>query len=94
MRAEVLALAARCAALAGGPAPTESDLHLIDAIGSGFGSVSDADRHVMQLALDTEGILLDPTYGAKAMAALPATGGPVVLWLTGGLPGALKGWPA
>jgi hypothetical protein len=47
----------------------------------------------MQLALDTEGILLDPTYGAKAMAALPETGGPVVLWLTGGLPGALKEWP-
>jgi hypothetical protein len=48
----------------------------------------------MRMALDTEGILLDPTYGAKAMTAVPKSAGPVVLWLTGGLPGALKAWPA
>ena len=94
MRAEVLDLAARCAALTGKPAPTECDLHLIDATATGFGTVSDADRDAMRLMLDTEGILLDPTYGAKAMAAVRTMAGPVVLWLTGGLPGALKAWPA
>jgi len=51
----------------------------------------------MALALDTEGLFVDPTYGAKLMTALPdlldqAAGAPVVLWLTGGLPSALKGW--
>jgi D-cysteine desulfhydrase len=94
MRAEVLDLAARCAALTGGPAPAGRDLNLIDAVGSGFGNVSEADRDAMRLMLDTEGILLDPTYGAKMMAAVPGKTGPVVLWLTGGLPGALKAWPA
>jgi 1-aminocyclopropane-1-carboxylate deaminase/D-cysteine desulfhydrase-like pyridoxal-dependent ACC family enzyme len=97
MRAEVLDLAERCAALAGGPAPAASDLRLIDATGTGFGQVSEADRRGMRLALDTEGVLIDPTYGAKMMAALPAllheaAGAPVVLWHTGGLPGALKAW--
>jgi D-cysteine desulfhydrase len=94
MRAEVLDLAERCAALTGGPAPKEGDLHLIDATSTGFGTVTDADRDAMRVMLDTEGILLDPTYGAKAMAAVRETAGPVVLWLTGGLPGALKAWPA
>jgi D-cysteine desulfhydrase len=97
MGAEVLELAERCAELVGGPAPTARDLHLIDATGTGFGEVSDADRRGMALALDTEGLLVDPTYGAKMMTALPdlldrAAGAPVVLWLTGGLPGALKRW--
>jgi len=97
MHDEVLELAAGCAELLGGPAPTARDLHLIDATGTGFGQVSDADRAGMALALDTEGLFVDPTYGAKMMTALPdlldqAAGAPVVLWLTGGLPSALKGW--
>jgi D-cysteine desulfhydrase len=97
MHGEVLDLAVRCAELVGGPAPDAGDLHLIDATGTGFGQVSDADRRGMALALDTEGLLVDPTYGAKMMTALPdlldrAAGAPVVLWLTGGLPGALKRW--
>ncbi|SNS71239.1 D-cysteine desulfhydrase [Asanoa hainanensis] len=89
MRAEVLDLATRCAALAGTPAPDPRDLHLIDATGTGFGQVSDADRRAMRTVLDTEGILVDPTYGAKMFAALP-TEAPAVLWHTGGLPWALK----
>jgi D-cysteine desulfhydrase len=95
LRAEVLDLAARCAALIGGPAPAAGDLHLIDATGSGFGTVSEADRRGMRLILDSVGVLVDPTYGAKMIAALPglldgAGGAPVVLWHTGGLPSALK----
>jgi len=95
MGAEVLELAGRCAELVGGPTPGAGDLHLIDATGTGFGQVSDADRRGMALALDTEGLLVDPTYGAKMMTALPdlldrAAGAPVALWHTGGLPGALK----
>jgi D-cysteine desulfhydrase len=95
LRTEVLDLAARCAALTGGPVPAERDLHLVDAPGPGFGLVSEPDRRGMRLVLSSEGILVDGTYGAKMIAALPdllgcVPGAPVVLWHTGGLPGALK----
>jgi 1-aminocyclopropane-1-carboxylate deaminase/D-cysteine desulfhydrase-like pyridoxal-dependent ACC family enzyme len=92
---EVLDLAGRCTALTGAPRPAAGDLHLVDALGSGFGHVSERDLRGIRLALDTEGVLIDATYGAKMMAALPglldrAAGAPFVLWHTGGLPGALK----
>jgi 1-aminocyclopropane-1-carboxylate deaminase/D-cysteine desulfhydrase-like pyridoxal-dependent ACC family enzyme len=84
--AHVAALAAECAALLGGPVPAPPEW--LDARGPGFGVASPRDRDAARLALRTEGLLLDDTYGAKACAALldrlPVPG-PVVLWHTGGL---------
>jgi 1-aminocyclopropane-1-carboxylate deaminase/D-cysteine desulfhydrase-like pyridoxal-dependent ACC family enzyme len=41
-----------------------------DYIGPGYGMVSPAGREAMDLLARTEGVLLDPVYTAKAMAAL------------------------
>jgi 1-aminocyclopropane-1-carboxylate deaminase/D-cysteine desulfhydrase-like pyridoxal-dependent ACC family enzyme len=47
----------------------------------------------MVLAARTAGLLLDPTYTAKALqlavAVARRSGGPVVFWHTGGTPAAL-----
>lgn len=92
IRAEALDLAAACAALTGSPHPTGDDLSVVDATGTGFGRVTDSVRDAMATVLRREGILVDPTYGAKMFAALLAddvADGPVVLWHTGGLAVAL-----
>ena len=84
--AHVAALAAECAVLLGGPVPAPPEW--LDARGPGFGVASPRDRDAARLALRTEGLLLDDTYGAEACAALldrlPVPG-PVVFWHTGGL---------
>lgn len=99
IRAEVLELAQRCAALTGSPAPNERDVQLVDppfgAAPEGFGRITHRDLRIARLALRCEGLLLDSTYGTKAFGAvlaLVATGerAPIVLWHTGGLPGALS----
>lgn len=94
IRAEILALAGRCAALINGPAVRAADLNLLDAVGPGFGRLTDADLEHIRLALNSEGVLFDPTYGAKALTAvvsLVAAGerAPIVLWHGGGTPSAL-----
>jgi D-cysteine desulfhydrase len=94
IRTEVLSLAARCAAFTGAPPPTERDLHLVDALGEGFGLMREPDQRNALLALHGEGLLLDATYGAKAITdalGLVTAGerAPIVLWHTGGLPSAL-----
>lgn len=80
-------LAEGCSALIGGPPPAMPEL--IDARGPGFGTASPRERERARLALRTEGLLLDETYGAEAFSAavdrLLASGGPVVYWHTGGL---------
>jgi 1-aminocyclopropane-1-carboxylate deaminase/D-cysteine desulfhydrase-like pyridoxal-dependent ACC family enzyme len=38
--------------------------------GAGYGIPSDAMREAVELAARTEGLLLDPVYSGKAMAAL------------------------
>jgi 1-aminocyclopropane-1-carboxylate deaminase/D-cysteine desulfhydrase-like pyridoxal-dependent ACC family enzyme len=89
----VLDLAGRCAALLGAAPPGPADLRLTDAIGRGFGRVTEEDRRNVLLALRTEGLLFDSTYGAKAITAvleLARPGQSLVLWHTGGVPGALK----
>ena len=66
-------------------------------LGSGYGSVSDDVLDAMRLAARTEGLVLDPTYTARAMAGLVAAvrrgelaaGQRIVYWHTGGLPGLL-----
>jgi len=45
-------------------------------------------------ALRAAGLVLDPVYTAKALAALPtvAAGRPALFWHTGGLLDAVAGW--
>jgi D-cysteine desulfhydrase len=89
----------RVAALAGellGRPVSADDLRLdLDVVGAGYERPTDASRHAMALAATHEGIVLDPVYGAKAMAALIgavergeiARGERAAFVLTGGLPG-------
>jgi len=100
IRAEVLGLARRCAQLTASPAPAEGDVHIVDppfggAAPGGFGHITHRDRRDALLALRCEGLLLDSTYGVKAFGAVLALVGageraPIVLWHTGGMPGALS----
>jgi D-cysteine desulfhydrase len=99
IRAEVLGLARRCAELIASPAPSERDVLVFDppfgAAPEGFGRITHRDPSTALLALRCEGLLLDSTYGTKAFGAvlaLVAAGerAPIVLWHTGGLPGALS----
>jgi len=82
-------LARACARLLGNPPPRDDLLEIVDARGPGFGIASPADRAARRLAMDTEGLLLDDTYGAKAFAVLiervRAARGPLVFWHSGGL---------
>ena len=73
-----------------------ADLQLdYDQVGSGYAAVTPAAREAMRLAARTEGIFLDPTYTARALAGLiarVASGGikredRTVFMHTGGLPG-------
>lgn len=64
-----------------------------DHLGDGYGQPTPEATEALQLLARTEGILTDPVYTAKALAALVADArlgrleGPVVFWHTGGLPG-------
>lgn len=98
MRATVLGLAAACAELRGTPAPRPGQLELVDARGAGFAHTSEEQRRRARLARDTEGFLLDGTYGAQAFSVavdrlLARPSGPVVWWHTGGLVPALAALP-
>lgn len=93
MRYDVLRLARDCARLLGGTDPELDDVDVRDAIGAGFGIAAAADRTSVEIALTATGLLLDDTYGAKAMTLLrqlaDEAGEPLVLWHTGGVSGAL-----
>lgn len=85
--AKVHGLASECAALLGHPEPDQSRLEIVDGRGPGFGVPGPDDTAAAAVALETEGLLLDHTYTAKALAVLLARRdeGPVVFWHTGGL---------
>ena len=90
VRRTVLAMARECAAMRGTTAPTPDQLELVDARGEGFGTATEQERRRARLALHTEGLLLDTTYGAEAFSVavdrlLGRPPGPVVWWHTGGL---------
>jgi D-cysteine desulfhydrase len=79
---------------------TAADVHLLGGyLGPGYGKPSPEGEEATTLALRTEGLVLDPVFTAKAMAALVAEtragrlGGPVVLLHTGGTPAALAALP-
>jgi 1-aminocyclopropane-1-carboxylate deaminase/D-cysteine desulfhydrase-like pyridoxal-dependent ACC family enzyme len=94
-RDRVLRLASGCAALLGGPTPQERDVEVVDARGPGYGVASDEGGAAASLAAATEGLLLDPVFTAKAMAALVARmrgrrRGAAVFVHTGGTAAALQ----
>jgi D-cysteine desulfhydrase family pyridoxal phosphate-dependent enzyme len=63
-------------------------------VGAGYGLVTEAEREAIRVVAATEGILLDPVYTGKAMAALLdlirrgeiGVGETVLFWHTGGTP--------
>jgi 1-aminocyclopropane-1-carboxylate deaminase/D-cysteine desulfhydrase-like pyridoxal-dependent ACC family enzyme len=64
-------------------------------VGDGYGIPTEASREALRLAAETEGLILDPVYTAKAMAGLIAyvragrftSDQTVLFWHTGGVPG-------
>ena len=79
---------------------TAGDIELLDGyIGPGYGKPSPEGQDAADLAARTEGLVLDPVFTAKAMAALIAEAragrftGPVVFLHTGGTPAALAALP-
>ena len=82
LRGTALALAnetlARCGA---GPSVTPEDVFTTDFTGPAYGELTPEARQAIETALGTEGLVLDPVYSAKAVAALP------VLAEAGSLPG-------
>jgi 1-aminocyclopropane-1-carboxylate deaminase/D-cysteine desulfhydrase-like pyridoxal-dependent ACC family enzyme len=94
-RERVATIAAEAAAILGTPAPCAAPRVLDGFLGPAKGSRSPAGAEAAALAARTEGIFLDPVFGAKAMAGLIASvrggtdvavEGPVVFLVTGGAP--------
>jgi len=92
-RQRVMDMAAGCARQFGTQPPGPDDLQVADGRGPGHGEASAAGRLAANLALRNAGLVLDPVYTAKALAALPQVLGPAVgdpsqvtvFWHTGGL---------
>ncbi len=84
-------LAAKTAALAGRPAPTNEPI-VVDHTGEKYAAITEEARDAVRLGARTEGLVLDPVYTGKAMAGLIsavkdgtiAGGSTVVFWHTGG----------
>ncbi len=91
-RDRIAALAAGAAALAGVGAAIGEPAVLGGWIGPGYGTPSTAGQAAARLVAETEGVFLDPAFGAKAMAALIAecqagrVRGPQVFLVSGGAP--------
>jgi D-cysteine desulfhydrase len=90
----VAALAGACSTLLGLAQPGPDPIEVVDARGNGFGVPSDAGERAARVARDSEGLVLDPVYTAKAFAVvldLVADGfeQPIIFWHTGGWPAAL-----
>jgi D-cysteine desulfhydrase family pyridoxal phosphate-dependent enzyme len=87
-------LAAAAAQQIGRPAPPDIAIVDHDHFGSGYGAMTDAGLEAITLAARSEGLVLDPVYTGKAMAALVTAvrdgrvGNDecVVFWHTGGAP--------
>lgn len=92
-RSRVAELSEDAAHLLGIQAAPASAVEVVDGwIGPGYGIASEEGRAAADLVVGTEGVILDPVFGAKAMAALLAhakTGtqnGPTVFLVSGGAP--------
>jgi len=89
-RERVLELARGCAGILGTPEAAEVDVDVRDARGPGYGLPSPEGVAAARLAAETEGLLLDPVFTAKAFAVLVSMvqGGldaPAVFVHTGGV---------
>jgi 1-aminocyclopropane-1-carboxylate deaminase/D-cysteine desulfhydrase-like pyridoxal-dependent ACC family enzyme len=91
----IASLAAGCLELIGSEAGSPAaDVVLVNGAGPGYGRVFESSREALGAALRTEGLLLDPVYTSKALAALRTLvadgtiprGDTVVFLHTGGLP--------
>jgi D-cysteine desulfhydrase len=84
----ILGLAEGAAALLGGGARvTDADLGVtFDFVGDGYGQPTRECLEAIRLLAATEGIVCDPVYSGKALAAVASVpgAGPVVFWHTGG----------
>jgi D-cysteine desulfhydrase len=94
--ARIRALSGACAELLGlRIGPVEESEVLDGYLGPGYGKRSPQGHAAMRLLVRTEGLLLDPVFTAKAMAALVDLShsgeGPMVFWHTGGAATALMG---
>ena len=69
------------------PAVTDADVEIVDARGPGHGLASRDGRRAADIAITTEGIVVDPVYTAKALQVVRRVAGQreVVFWHTGGL---------
>jgi 1-aminocyclopropane-1-carboxylate deaminase/D-cysteine desulfhydrase-like pyridoxal-dependent ACC family enzyme len=91
----ITALAAGCLELIGSSASVPAgDVVLVDGAGPGYGQVFEGNREALGAALKTAGLLLDPVYTSKALAALRElvaagtipSADTVIFLHTGGLP--------
>ena len=89
----IASLAAGAAVLHGGEHAVPQEVTVLDGyLGPGYGHPSAAGAEAARLVARTEGVFLDPVFGAKAMAALVDAAlagrvdGPVVFLVTGGAP--------
>ncbi len=89
---KVLRLTQQVCDLRGTKAVPRSAIEMLDAVGAGHGRLSRAQQDLAELALRTEGLLLDSTYTAKsfelAVDRARSSTRPVVFWHTGGTLGA------
>lgn len=95
-------LALACGDLVGVPPPDPAALELIEAAGrlhDTSDGVDAAEQHAALLALETEGLVLDPHYTARAFPTalrlldeLKDEALPVVFWHTGGAPAAISAY--
>ncbi len=94
---QISELAAGAARLFGTCAPDNGEVTVLDGfLGPGYGIPSLAGADAARLVARTEGVFLDPVFGAKAMAALIgvsggvlddcSAGGPIIFLVTGGAP--------
>ncbi len=95
LRPRIEAILAGLQGVAGGALPTRESIELDDTqLGAGYGRPTAAADEATALLARTEGILVDPIYTAKALAALverarrrQLDGRRVVFWHAGGTPG-------
>ena len=83
----ILGLAEGAAALLGGRRVTAADLGVTyDFVGEGYARPTRECLEAIRLLAATEGIVCDPVYSGKALAAVASVpgDGPVVFWHTGG----------
>lgn len=90
---KVFTMARRVGKLRNSTLVQRTDLNLVDALAPGHGQLSAAQEQLANSALRTEGLLLDPTYTAKAFQhaverSRAIARGSIVFWHTGGAMGA------